>query len=128
MVRADGLPKPEIKWYLNGKEIAEDANHKIVTASDAQVTSTLTVTNYNAKDAGIVSDRPTRSELLITWFFQYKAVAVNVVGEAETTGRITMVQTPPTLSKKLDRNLDVNEGEPLELRAKIGGSPKPTVS
>lgn len=54
-------------------------------------------------------------------------MAVNVVGEAETTGRITMIQTPPTLSKKLDRNLDVNEGEPLELRAKIGGSPKPTV-
>lgn len=38
-----------------------------------------------------------------------------------------MVQTPPTLSKKLDRNLDVNEGEPLQLKAKIGGSPKPKV-
>lgn len=56
MVRADGLPKPEIKWYLNGKEIVEDANHKIVTSSDAQVTSTLAVTNYNAKDAGSVSE------------------------------------------------------------------------
>ncbi|KAL1518226.1 hypothetical protein ABEB36_001883 [Hypothenemus hampei] len=108
MVRADGLPKPIIKWYLNGKEIAEDENHHIVTASEVQVTSTLTVKNYTENDVGI-----------------YKALAVNVVGEAETTGRISMIQTPPTLSKKLDRNLDVNEGEPLELRAKIGGSPKP---
>ncbi|XP_066148174.1 obscurin isoform X4 [Euwallacea fornicatus] len=109
MVRADGLPKPEIKWFLNGKEIVPDENHQIVTSKgDSQATSALTVTNYNEKDVGI-----------------YKAVAVNVVGEAETSARISMVQTPPTLSKKLDRNLDVNEGEPLELRAKIGGSPKP---
>ncbi|XP_066256138.1 obscurin isoform X9 [Euwallacea similis] len=111
MVRADGLPKPEIKWFLNGKEIVPDENHQIVTSKgDSQATSTLTVTNYNEKDVGI-----------------YKAMAINVVGEAETNARISMVQTPPTLSKKLDRNLDVNEGEPLELRAKIGGSPKPKV-
>ncbi|KAF7281172.1 hypothetical protein GWI33_005044 [Rhynchophorus ferrugineus] len=108
MVRADGLPKPEITWYLNGKPIVEDENHKIVTSRDAQVTSSLTITNYSGDDAGA-----------------YKAIAKNVVGEAETLGGILMVQTPPTLAKKLDRNLDVNEGEKLELRAKIGGSPKP---
>lgn len=55
MVRADGLPKPEIKWYLNGKEIVEDENHKIVTSTDAQVTSTLSVTNYSQSDDGTVN-------------------------------------------------------------------------
>lgn len=39
-----------------------------------------------------------------------------------------MLQTPPSFGKKLDRNLDVNEEEPLELKAKINGSPKPIVS
>ncbi|XP_050295068.1 obscurin-like isoform X13 [Anthonomus grandis grandis] len=110
MVRADGLPKPEIKWFLNNKEIVEDDRHKIEGASEAQATSTLSVKGYSESDVGL-----------------YKAVAVNVVGEADTTGKITMIQTAPTILKKLDRNLDLNEGEPLVLRAKIGGSPKPKV-
>ncbi|XP_060519331.1 obscurin isoform X9 [Cylas formicarius] len=109
MVRADGLPKPDIRWYINGKEITQDERHKIITVSDAQVTSTLSITNFSESDVGI-----------------YKAAAINVVGEAETHARIAMVQTAPTLGKKLDRNVDVNEGEPLELKAKISGSPKPT--
>lgn len=111
MVRADGLPRPEITWFCNGKPIVEDENHKIETNAEAQVTSKLTVTNFNEKDAGI-----------------YRAVAVNIVGEAETTSRIGMLQTPPSFAKKLNRNEEVNEGEPLELKAKISGSPKPTVT
>lgn len=53
---------------------------------------------------------------------------MNVVGDAETTAKISMVQTPPSFSLRLIRNMDVNEGEPLVLKAKITGSPKPTVS
>lgn len=55
MVRADGLPKPEIRWYLDGKPIIEDEDHKIKTHSEAQVTSSLSITNYGEKDSGIVS-------------------------------------------------------------------------
>lgn len=50
-----------------------------------------------------------------------------MVGEAETTARISMLQTPPSFGKRLERNEECFEGEPLELRAKINGSPKPTV-
>lgn len=50
------------------------------------------------------------------------------MGDAETTSRVSMLQTPPTFGKRLDRNQDVNEGERLELKAKVNGSPKPTVS
>lgn len=53
-VRADGLPKPEIRWFLNGKPIVEDEHHKISTESGTQVTSELTITNYSEADAGIV--------------------------------------------------------------------------
>ncbi|XP_023017381.2 obscurin isoform X4 [Leptinotarsa decemlineata] len=111
MVRADGLPKPEIRWSLNGKPITEDANHKIETVTETQVTSKLTVIGFDEGFAGF-----------------YKAVAVNIVGEAETSSKVSMLQTPPSFGKKLDRNVDVNEGEPLELKAKINGSPKPIVS
>lgn len=60
--------------------------------------------------------------------FQYKAVAVNCAGEAETTARISLHQTPPTFGKRLEKSEDVNEGEPLELKAKINGSPRPQVA
>ncbi|CAH1180870.1 unnamed protein product [Phyllotreta striolata] len=111
MVRADGLPKPEIRWFLNGKPVTEDENVKIETTTDAQVTSKLIVKNFDGEHEGI-----------------YKAMAINVVGEAETTSRVIMQQTAPSFGKKLDRNLDVSEGEPLELKAKIYGSPSPKVT
>lgn len=56
MVRADGLPKPEIRWFLNGKPITEDFNHQIQTQTETQVISSLTVSNYSEDDVGIVSD------------------------------------------------------------------------
>ncbi|RZB39359.1 muscle M-line assembly protein unc-89-like [Asbolus verrucosus] len=110
-VRADGIPKPTLQWTLNGKPLVEDENHKIETHTEPQVTSTLTITNFNDADSGA-----------------YNVTAVNVVGEVETSARITMLQTPPTFGKKLERSEDINEGEPLELKAKINGSPKPTVA
>ncbi|XP_063930937.1 obscurin isoform X4 [Zophobas morio] len=111
MVRADGLPKPQIRWFLNDNPLTEDANHKIEGHTEAQVTSTLTVTNFNEADSGM-----------------YKAVAANVAGAAETVARIVMLQTPPGFGKKLERSEEFNEGEPIELKAKINGSPKPTVA
>lgn len=55
MVRADGLPKPQIKWLLNGNPVIEDERHKIESHAEAQVTSTLTITNFDDSDSGIVS-------------------------------------------------------------------------
>lgn len=55
-------------------------------------------------------------------------MAANVAGAAETVARIVMLQTPPGFGKKLERSEEFNEGEPIELKAKINGSPKPTVS
>lgn len=55
-------------------------------------------------------------------------MAVNCIGDAETTARVSLLQTPPSFGKRLERNQDVSEGEPLELKAKVNGSPKPIVS
>ncbi|KAB0792164.1 hypothetical protein PPYR_14123 [Photinus pyralis] len=111
MVRADGLPKPEIKWFFNGVPLQEDDRHRIETKADTQVTSSLTITGYHKEDSG-----------------QYKAMAVNCAGEAETTAAITLTQTAPAFGKHFDRNEGVDEGEPMELKAKILGSPRPAVS
>lgn len=55
MVRADGLPRPDIKWYVNDKEITEAPGLIFATTSDRQLTSSLIITDYQEKDAGIVS-------------------------------------------------------------------------
>lgn len=67
MVRADGLPKPQIRWYLNDKPVEEHEHHKIETNAEAQVTSSLTITDYNKGDVGIVSKR-LRFGFLVTSF------------------------------------------------------------
>lgn len=54
-------------------------------------------------------------------------MAANCVGDVETTSRVSLLQTPPSFGKRLERNQDINEGEPLELKAKVNGSPKPIV-
>lgn len=55
-------------------------------------------------------------------------MAVNCVGEVESSAKISMIQTPPNFSRKLDRTHEISEGQNLELKAKVTGSPKPTVS
>lgn len=47
-------------------------------------------------------------------------------GEAECEAMITLAQIPPGFAHKLDRQKEVDEGEPLELKAKVDGSPIPT--
>ncbi|XP_041975025.1 obscurin-like isoform X3 [Aricia agestis] len=108
-VRCDGVPKPEVQWYLGGKRIDDDDRHKITTTVEGQVDSQLEIKNFNASDAG-----------------QYKVRAVSVSGEAECTAMISLGQSAPGFVHKLDRQRDVDEGEPLELKAKVDGSPMPT--
>lgn len=56
MVRADGLPKPEIKWYCNGKPINNDEHYSIETVAETQVTSKLRITNFEEENSGIVRE------------------------------------------------------------------------
>lgn len=57
---------------------------------------------------------------------QYKVRAMNLAGEAECEAAVSLVQTAPGFAHKLDRQREVDEGEPLELKAKLDGSPIPT--
>ncbi|XP_039752215.1 obscurin-like isoform X4 [Pararge aegeria] len=108
-VRCDGVPKPNVKWFLNGKEITNDDRHSIATEIGGQVDSELEIKHFNASDTG-----------------KYKVVAFSVSGEAESQADISLAQIPPGFAHKLDRQKDVDEGEPLELRTKVDGSPIPT--
>ncbi|XP_046962519.1 obscurin isoform X2 [Vanessa cardui] len=108
-VRCDGVPKPQVKWFLNGKEVVNDDRHTITTEVGGQVDSELEIKHFGASDAG-----------------KYTVRAMSVSGEAECEAMISLAQIPPGFSHKLDRQKDVDEGEPLELKAKVDGSPIPT--
>lgn len=108
-VRCDGVPKPEVHWYRDGKEITNDDRHTITTEVGGQVDSELDIKKFNASDAG-----------------KYKVRAVSLAGEATCEAPITLSQISPGFAHKLERQKDVDEGEPLELKAKLDGSPIPT--
>ncbi|XP_013175919.1 PREDICTED: muscle M-line assembly protein unc-89-like isoform X5 [Papilio xuthus] len=108
-VRCDGVPKPEVRWFVNDKQVVNDERHTVTTEVGGQVDSELEIKHFNPSDAG-----------------KYVVRAVSLSGEAECEAVISLAQTPPGFAHKLERQKDVDEGEPLELKAKLDGSPIPT--
>uniref|UniRef100_A0A2A4JMB9 Hemolin n=1 Tax=Heliothis virescens TaxID=7102 RepID=A0A2A4JMB9_HELVI len=108
-VRCDGVPKPDVLWYKDGEEISNDERHKVTTEVGGQVDSELEIKHFNSSDAG-----------------KYKVRAVSLAGEASCEAAITLEHKGAGFAHKLDRQKDVDEGEPLELKAKLDGSPIPT--
>ncbi|GAB0092620.1 Obscurin [Sergentomyia squamirostris] len=115
-VRAQGVPKPEIKWLKDGKELnmnnrdAERPRIHVETTSETQIASDMSIEHFSSELAG-----------------EYSAIAYNVVGETEARFKLSMLNTPPCLFKNLERLLEVDEGEKLQLCAILSGSPIPQV-
>lgn len=53
-VRCDGVPKPDVKWYLEGKPVENDDRHTVNTEVGGQVDSELEIKHFGAQDAGTV--------------------------------------------------------------------------
>ncbi|XP_028176186.1 obscurin [Ostrinia furnacalis] len=107
-VRCDGVPKPDVLWYKDGEEIVNDDRHKLTTEVEGQVNSELAIKHFNASDAG-----------------KYKVRAVSLAGEAVCEAEISLARASPGFVHKLEKQKDVDEGEPLELKCKVDGSPIP---
>lgn len=56
---------------------------------------------------------------------QYAVVATNIAGETTAKFKLSLLQTAPTFIRKLDRAVEVDQGEKLELKCLIEGSPLP---
>nr|XP_031831778.1 obscurin isoform X2 [Nomia melanderi] len=110
-VRVTGIPKPKIAWLQNDVEIKEDSRHTITTHVDGLVDSVYSVKIFSKSDVGTI-----------------KCQATNVIGSAQTSCNLSMELVTPTFCQTLPRSLDVDEGEPLELKAKVDGSPIPEVA
>lgn len=51
-VRVSGKPYPEVSWYINGRQIKDDATHKILVNESGD--HGLMITNVSQEDAGQV--------------------------------------------------------------------------
>nr|XP_033338378.1 obscurin isoform X2 [Megalopta genalis] len=110
-IRTTGIPRPTIKWLKDDQEIREDSRHAISTHVDGIVDSTYSIKTFSQSDVGTV-----------------KCQATNVAGSAQTACQLKMELITPSFGQSLPRSLDVDEGEPLELKAKVDGSPMPSVA
>jgi hypothetical protein len=54
--RVTGRPYPEVTWYLNGKQICDDATHKVLVNESGN--HALMITNVHRSNAGTVSFTP----------------------------------------------------------------------
>lgn len=110
-VRLTGIPKPKVTWLKDGEEIKEDSRHTITTHVDGIVDSTYSIKTFSQRDAG-----------------QIKCQATNVAGSTQTACDIKMQLITPTFGSDLPRSEEVDEGDCLELKAKVDGSPMPDVA
>ncbi|XP_067207809.1 obscurin isoform X2 [Linepithema humile] len=110
-IRATGVPRPSVEWLKNGEIINEDERYQVTTHVDGIVDSMFSIKTFSANDAGTITCR-----------------ASNVAGSAETSCKLSMMLTAPSFGKQLPRSAEVDEGEPLELKAKVDGSPIPNVA
>lgn len=91
--------------------IKEDDKHEISTHVDGIVDSTYSITTFSAKDVGKITCKGS-----------------NVAGTIHTDCEVTMQLITPTFTSTLPRSTEVDEGDCLELKAKIDGSPMPEIS
>jgi membrane carboxypeptidase/penicillin-binding protein PbpC len=110
-IRATGIPRPSIEWLKNGEIIKEDDRHQMMTHTDGIVDSTLSIKTFSANDIGTVTCK-----------------ATNVAGSTQTSCELSMTFSAPSFGKSLPRSAEVDEGEPLELKAKVEGSPIPNIA
>ncbi|XP_035904934.1 obscurin isoform X4 [Anopheles stephensi] len=118
-VLVQGVPRPAIQWLHNGtpldtQEIDEESQEpkiKIVTSGDTEVTSELFITHFGPELQG-----------------EYSCLATSIGGETEAKFNIQVKNEQPVFGKGLDRSLDLEEDDRLELRCIVDGSPLPRMT
>ncbi|CAG2158572.1 unnamed protein product [Oppiella nova] len=105
--KVDGQPIPIVKWLKDGNRIQPSDSMRIETKPDGSVA--LSIDCIQSGDLG-----------------KYTIIAKNCVGEAVSECAVD-VQTGPIIRDKLPETLNIIEGHPFELIAKVDGNPMPEV-
>jgi hypothetical protein len=115
-----GQPRPEVYWNKNNKRVTDSPRWKLIAEEDHY---TLLIYEVRPEDAGV-----------------YECVLTNKLGKTSCSARLNVTGKPvearpaaqqqpsaaPRLVEPL-RDLQVNEGEPVQLRCRVTGAPEPAV-
>uniref|UniRef100_A0AC34R317 Ig-like domain-containing protein n=1 Tax=Panagrolaimus sp. JU765 TaxID=591449 RepID=A0AC34R317_9BILA len=110
-VSVSGKPKPEIKWFKDGKELIPDGNHIILKSNPDYGYHSITIKNATIDDSGT-----------------YSAKAINKVGEDETSAKFKVLEDlerPTIISGLISKK--IKEGQTTEMNVTVTGKPKPEV-
>lgn len=110
--RITGRPYPDVYWFINDRQVQDDATHKILVNESGN--HSLMITNVSRYDAGIVT-----------------CVARNKEGEITRQAQLGVVEKEQVVAPKfVERFTTVNvyEGEPVSLNARAIGTPVPRIT
>ncbi|XP_055536216.1 obscurin isoform X3 [Wyeomyia smithii] len=118
-VEVVGVPRPSIQWLRNGtpldlEEIDEETDVpkvKVVTSGDTVVTSEIFISHFSPE-----------------WQGDYSCLASSIGGETEAKFMILVKNEQPVFGKGLDRTMDMEEDDRLELSCIVDGSPLPKMT
>ncbi|XP_055610566.1 obscurin isoform X4 [Uranotaenia lowii] len=118
-VEVKGCPRPSIQWLRNGtpldlEEIDPETNEpkvKVITVGEAEVTSELFITHFGPELQG-----------------DYSCLASSIGGETEAKFMILVKNEQPVFGKGLERGMDLEEDDRLELSCIVDGSPLPKMT
>ncbi|XP_030755389.1 obscurin-like [Sitophilus oryzae] len=105
-IEVDGLPKPEVKFLKEGREIVQSDNVKIL---DSYPLFTLVINKTTLQDSGI-----------------YSVAAINNLSEVTEYWGL-YVYTKPNFIQKLGPHLIVSQNETVTLKTKFLSEPRATV-
>lgn len=110
--RVTGRPYPEVTWYINGQQVANDMTHKILVNESGN--NSLMITNVSRADAGIVT-----------------CVARNKAGETSCQCNLNVIEKEQVVAPKFVERFvttSVKEGEPVVFMARAVGTPVPRIT
>ncbi|GFY50994.1 obscurin [Trichonephila inaurata madagascariensis] len=107
VVEAKGTPAPDVKWFLNGKELSESDSYSI-SSDAAKGIYKLVLKKVTNEMAG-----------------EIKFEASNPSGKADCKGTISLLKKPSFLKDLADVSL--LDGDTLKLETAVDGAPAPTV-
>jgi titin len=110
--RLTGRPYPDVTWFINGRPVQDDATHKILVNESGN--HSLMITNVHRTDAGVVT-----------------CLARNKGGEVNCQARLNVLEKEQVVAPKFVERfttVNVKEGEPVALHARVVGTPAPRIS
>lgn len=110
--RVTGRPYPEVIWLINGRQIHDDATHKILVNETGS--HSLMITNVSRNDAGAI-----------------QCLARNKAGDAAIQANLTVLEKEQIVAPKFVQRfttVNVREGEPVTLSARAVGTPIPRIT